>query len=112
MSHRIRATEIKRPTRDDRVSDDGRNGLITAIGIVLAFSLTFFGQWSLGDDPWEARDLGPVSFMCIGNSLLLISLYRALVPYTQTVKRYTVTAQLFLVGILVMMLGFIWSFFA
>lgn len=95
-----------------KVSDDARNGLITAIGIILGFSLTFLAQWSLDDSDWELRDLLPMVVLLAGVSMMLAALKRALIPYHQNIPHYEKTVQLFFWSIVVVLFGFVVSIFS
>lgn len=92
---------------DKMISDDGRNGLITAIGIILGFSLTFLAQWSLDDSEWELRDLPSLGLLLIGIFCMLAALRKALLPYKQTIKHYENTVHLFFWSIVIVLIGFV-----
>jgi hypothetical protein len=84
----------------DVITDEARTALITAIGIILAFTLGFFGQWSLASDetPWERYEILVLIVMCIGIALNIIALYLSL-ELTQTRKFYKRTVAIFTAGI-------------
>ena len=87
------------------MSPGSRTALVTAIGIILGFVLTFFERWSNVPGPWDARHIAPVGALALGIILILVSLYRALVPHDQSVARYEATVRLFVIGISVVLLG-------
>jgi hypothetical protein len=93
------------PQPPTHISDDGRNGLITAQGIVLGFAVGFFGQWSLDDEPWERGDFWPLLALGGGLTLLCYSLFRALIPYVQTVGHYEKTVWVFVGGLALVFIG-------
>jgi hypothetical protein len=84
---------------EERITDEARNGLITAIGIVLGFALAFFGTWSMASGEWQRADIVRGLVLGLGIVILILPLYRSLAPYVQTVKRYEGTVKLFVSGI-------------
>jgi hypothetical protein len=91
------------------VGDEGKNGLITAIGIVLGFVLGFYTQWAFGEDPWRSEDIIPTLLYLCGIAVLIISLYNALIPYKQTVKHYERTVRIFILGVTLFGIAFLVS---
>ncbi len=108
---------------DEEIVDSaGKNGLVTAIGVILAFTLTFFGTWSLTEDPhptsptfgdsgWEYKDLPTVILLGIGIVLLIVTLYHALIPYRYNAKHFRQTVWLFTFSIGVVLVGFLTAVF-
>lgn len=89
------------------VSDDGKNGLVTAIGIVLAFTLSFVGEWSLTPESWQPNDRLPAILLLSGITVQTIALLCALVPYKQTVRRYYGVVCGFVAGIVLIAVGIV-----
>ena len=85
---------------------DWRKSLLTAIGIVLGFSLSFLGNWSLGEGNWELIHLPALFSLVGGNAILVVSLYRLTMPkYRKShtgreVELFTLGAGLTLLGFL------------
>src|SRR5215472_2437639 len=60
------------------ITDEHRNGSITAIGILLGFSLTFLSSWMHGSEPWDYPAIAILLMLASGIALQLISLRRLL----------------------------------
>lgn len=100
------------PEREPGISDEQRNGSITAIGIVLGFSLTFMASWPQGDDPWEASGIAILAILGVGIILQIVSLWQLLVlPNTRGLKHdrraHNSAVRLFGVGMAVVFAGFL-----
>lgn len=85
------------------ISDEHRNGSITAIGIVLGFSLSFLASWSLDEQPWNFWSLPVLAFLSAGIALQMKALYDLLrLPNIKGSKHTTAyhnkAALLFLLG--------------
>jgi hypothetical protein len=105
------------------VSASTRNGLITAIGIILGFTLSFFAHWgTLGaqagpnspmasQDIWKPGDIPAIVTLLGGIICLLWSLGRALQRSLSEAK-YDKTVTLFITGIGIAVLGFIFAIFS
>ena len=85
---------------------DWRKSLIQAIGIVLGFSLSFLGNWSLGEGNWEPIHLPALFALVGGAAVLVMSLYRITMPKyrrshtAREVELFTLGAGLTLLGFL------------
>ena len=55
-----------------------RNGNVTVIGIVIAFSLGFVSQWAANPVPWNAIDTFAIIPMVVGIVLQLFALWSML----------------------------------
>ncbi len=80
------------------VSDNARNGLVTAIGIVLGFTVAFLINFSMHPSKWESDDIPTLIFVISGIIIMIVSLYRSLIPYDQPVKYYERTVRIFVLG--------------
>ena len=80
------------------VSDNARNGLVTAVGIILGFTLAFIVQFCLSPGEWEGRDIPALIFLIIGTIILMACFYRALYPYKQKIHYYELTVKIFTLG--------------
>ncbi|MEO0415028.1 MAG: hypothetical protein AAF226_08770 [Verrucomicrobiota bacterium] len=92
------------------ISDDARNGLITANGVILAFVLGFFVNFTYSDHQWRFVDLISM-FLLLGSLILLtLALYRAFLPYRQNVAYFKRTIHWMIAGITSALLGAICGF--
>ena len=94
-------------TDEPQMSPISRSALVTAIGILLGFTLAFFERWNGAPGEWELHHLLPLAGLISGGVLMVISLYRALVPHDQSVRRYESTVRLFVVSVILVLVGFI-----
>lgn len=94
-------------SHEPQMSPISRSALVTAIGILLGFTLTFFEHWNEAPGEWRARHIPPVVALALGGILMVISLYRALVPHDQNVRQYERTVRLFIAGVALVLIGFI-----
>ncbi len=92
---------------EPQMSPISRSALVTAIGILLGFTLTFFERWNEAPGAWRAHHIPPVVALALGCVVMVISLYCALVPHDQTVGQYERTVRIFVAGVVVVLVGFI-----
>ena len=92
---------------EPQMSPISRSALVTAIGILLGFSLAFFERWITTPGGWAPHHIFPLAGLILGSVLMVISLYRALVPHDQSVRRYEHTVRLFVVSVVLVLAGFI-----
>jgi hypothetical protein len=100
------------PRSPEGISDEHRNGSITAIGVVLGFSLTFLASWARDDDQWEYSDILILLTLASGIAMQMISLRRLLILPRTPGLRHSVTdhnkaAKLFLWGTALVSAGFL-----
>jgi hypothetical protein len=93
------------------VSDDAKNGLVTANGVILAFVLGFFVNYTSADHPWRIEDILPMGTIVLGLVLLSLSIYRTFIPYTQKVPYFERTVRIMMSGILLSIIGAILGIF-
>ena len=104
-----------------------RSGIITGIGIFLGFLLNFIAYWaftwSIKESSlpvptgtaretiigWRIWDIPVIVLLLIGVMLITVSLYRVLIPYSQTLRRYEGSIKLFVFGVIVSMIGVAFS---
>lgn len=91
-----------------------RGGLITAITVLLGFSLSFFRFWGFeSTGKWTLRSIIPVTTLVIAVVLQIIALVRALDvadddehEYRKTVKWFIASAVVLLVGMILALLEY------
>ena len=95
--------------REDRPIPQGyREGLITAITVLLGFSLTFFRFWGFeASGEWTTRSIIATLTLAVAVLLQIIALVRSLrleddhpTEYRRTVMWFTSSAVVLLVGML------------
>lgn len=91
-----------------------RQGIITAITVLLGFSLAFFRFWGFeapGD--WTPRSVIATSTLVVAVGLQIVALFRSLrledddpVEYRKTVRWFIASAVVLLVGLLIAVVVF------
>jgi amino acid transporter len=97
------------PERPHRPLPEGyRQGLITAITVLLGFSLAFFRFWGFeASGEWNQRSIVAAATLVVAVLLQIVALVRSLRledddpnEYRKTVKWFTTSAAVLLVGLL------------
>jgi hypothetical protein len=88
-----------------RIDATFRNGSLTAIGIVLGFSLGFTAQWATDDTPWIASDYVAAIALVIGIVLQIKSLAEMLEVNSLEIPVYQKAKNRFMSGLLVTAFG-------
>lgn len=106
------AMQRREPNGSEGITDEHRNGSITAIGIVLGFSLTFLSSWMHGPEPWDYTGIVILLTVASGIALQIISLRRLLILPQAPGLRHSLThhnraATLFLWGTALVSAGFL-----
>jgi hypothetical protein len=91
-----------------------RQGLITAITVLLGFSLAFFKFWTFeAPGEWTARSVAATSTIVAAVGLQIVALFRSLrleddseTEYRKTVRWFVASAAVLLVGLLVTVVVF------
>jgi hypothetical protein len=89
----------------EKVSSTFRNGSLTAIGVVLAFSLGFLNNWATIQAPWYPQDLGAVALIAGGIAFQIWALARMLSVASLELPTYQRIVRIFLVGLFLVSLG-------
>jgi uncharacterized membrane protein YczE len=104
--------EITKPEEQELIEATFRNGSITAIGVVVGFSLGFLSRWSALPGEWAHSDLVSVALITLGVALQIKSLADLLMVSCLQVKRYNRSIWTFLIGLTLVGLGVILAIFA
>jgi hypothetical protein len=104
MSETHTQTETTKP---GHVNAEERNGSITALGILLGFSLTVFSSWVDRPEEWNLVHAIPLPFYVAGVGLQLRSLHDLLRLPSGTWQRHGRTVGIAAAGVVAMVLGFI-----
>ena len=91
-----------------------RQGIITAITVLLGFSLTFFRFWSFeAPGEWTARSVVATSTLLVAVVLQIVALFRSLriedddeTEYRKTVRWFIASAVVLLVGLFIAVVVF------
>jgi uncharacterized membrane protein YczE len=106
------AVEPAEPEVQQSVDSTFRNGSITAIGVVVGFSLGFLSRWSALPGEWMQTDLVSVALITLGLALQVKSLADLLLVSSLQLKRYNRSIRFFLAGLILVGLGVVFAVFA
>lgn len=85
-------------TEEPRVELLFRNGTLTVIGIMLAFSLNFLTQWANNPIAWGLVDLPTIALISGGIVVQMVALIR-LLHHDSTIRAYfDLATRIFVVG--------------
>ena len=82
-----------------------RNGSLTAISVILGFSLSFLVRWSALPGPWTRFDLLSVALLTLGVVLQIVAVAALLFTSSLDEKLYNRAVGLFLAGLGIVALG-------
>ncbi|MBO1903820.1 hypothetical protein KHP60_02625 [Microvirga sp. 3-52] len=106
------AVEPVESDEQQRVDSTFRNGSITAIGVVVGFSLGFLSRWSALPGEWMQTDLVSVASITLGLALQVKALADLLLVSSLQLKRYNRSIRFFLAGLILVGLGVVFAVFA
>lgn len=84
-----------------------RNGTITVVGIILAFSLGFLTQWANNPIPWTLFDLPTIVLISAGIAIQLGALVKLLSHDSLVRSQFDKATRLFVVGLVTTVAGVI-----
>jgi hypothetical protein len=107
------ASKAHKPVAEPTTIDSTfRNGSITAIGVVVGFSLGFLARWAGLPGEWAYVDLFSVATITLGIGLQIKSLADLLLVSSLQLKRYNRSIRIFLAGLILVALGIMMALFA
>ena len=89
-----------------------RNGSLTAMGVVVAFSLGFLSRWAGLPGSWTGSDVFAVAAIILGIALQVKALVDMLSVRSLIVVRYDRTVRVFLAGLILVTVGIAAAIFA
>lgn len=93
------------PDQPEKIESTFRSGSLTAVGIVLGFSLSFLSRWAANPNTWSRVDIIPLILLATGIGLQLKAFSNLLGRDSLLVIRYDRTQRLFVIGLIIMTLG-------
>ena len=88
-----------------RIDATFRNGSLTAISVVLGFSLSFLNRWAALPGPWQRTDLAAVAAISLGIVAQVIAVASLLSTRSLGLAYYHRAVVVFLVGLACVALG-------
>lgn len=89
----------------DRIESTFRSGSMTAVSVVIGFSLTFLNRWAALPGGWHVSDLAAVVGIVAGIVLQITTLARLLSPRSLLLRHYERSTAIFLAGLILVALG-------
>ena len=89
----------KPPDAPARISPEFRNGSLTAISVIVGFSLSFLSRWAGTPGKWHNADLFAVALIVIGSAAQIWSLGAMLFVSSMLAANYDRAIRIFLVGL-------------
>jgi hypothetical protein len=102
MTGRDALSDEKAP---ERIDSTFRNGSLTAIGVVVGFSLGFLSNWATSYGEWTIPDVVAVISIMIGIVFQIRSLAGMLAYSSLILVRYDRLVRIFMIGIIFTALG-------
>jgi hypothetical protein len=82
-----------------------RNGSLTAISVLVGFSLSFLSHWAGTPGKWHAADLIAVALIVMGSGLQIWALASMLFISSLVAHKYTSAVRVFLTGLAIVAFG-------
>lgn len=93
------------PDQPEKIDSTFRNGSLTAVGIILGFSLTFLSRWAANPNAWGRIDSLPLALLAIGIGMQVKAFADLMGRDSLLVTRYDRAKRIFMVGLVMMALG-------
>lgn len=96
--------QLKAPEQA-RIQPEFRNGSLTAISVLVGFSLSFLARWAGTPGKWYALDVTAVALIVAGSALQIFALGSMLFLSSMVVANYERAVRIFLVGLGIVAIG-------
>lgn len=100
-----RATSATASEKDEQIGATFRNGSLTAISVIVGFSLSFLAKWAGIPGSWNGSDLLAVAAIAIGIVLQIITVALLLSVTSLSLSRYNRAVTIFLIGLVFVCIG-------
>lgn len=88
-----------------KIHPEFRNGSLTAISVLIGFSLSFLSRWAGTPGKWHTVDLVAVAFIVLGSATQIWALGSLLFVSSMIAANYERATRTFLVGLIIVALG-------
>jgi hypothetical protein len=95
----------KAPAAPERITPEFRNGSLTAISVIVGFSLSFLSRWAGTPGKWHNADLFAVALIVLGSAAQIWSLGAMLFVSSMVMANYQRAIRIFLVGLALVAVG-------
>ena len=83
----------------ERITELFRNGSLTAMSVIVGFSLSFLSRWAGSPGKWHNADLFAVALIVVGSAAQIWSLGAMLFLSAMLTANYQRAIRIFLVGL-------------
>jgi hypothetical protein len=94
-----------KPEETPRISPEFRNGSLTAVSVIVGFSLSFLSRWAGTPGKWHVADLVAVVLIVAGSAAQIVSLGAMLFVSSMLLANYERAIRIFLVGLTLVAFG-------
>jgi hypothetical protein len=101
----MRDTISDSPPKSETIEATFRNGSLTALSVLLGFSLSFVARWAGLPGAWSTADLLAVSSIATGITVQLVAIGLLLSVRSLLLHRYNRAVALFLLGLVFVAVG-------
>jgi len=98
--------------RPSTIDSTFRNGSLTAIGVVVGFSLGFLSRWASTPGQWGHADLVAVAAITLGIACQIKALADMLSRNSLSAVRYDRSVRVFMAGLILVAAGVVIAIFA
>ena len=92
-------------TDSARIHPEFRNGSLTAISVIVGFSLSFLSRWAGAPGKWHGADLFAVTLIVTGSALQIWALGAMLFVSSMVASNYNRAIRIFLIGLALVAVG-------
>src|SRR5215475_8315767 len=96
---------VKPPDPPERITELFRNGSLTAISVIVGFSLSFLSRWAGTPGKWHNADLFAVALIVLGSAAQIWSLGAMLFVSSMVMANYRAAIRIFLIGLALVAVG-------
>lgn len=97
------------PAAPSTIEATFRNGSLTAMSVLVGFSLSFLNRWAALPGTWQAIDLVAVGLIAAGIVLQTKALADMLLVSSLVLARYKGAVRVFLVGLVLVGVGMVFA---
>jgi hypothetical protein len=97
--------ETKPERAGARISGEFRNGSLTAISVIVGFSLSFLSRWADTPGKWHTGDLFAVALIVAGSAAQIVALGAMLFVSSMMTSNYERAIRIFLIGLGLVAIG-------
>jgi hypothetical protein len=98
-------TTMSDPQPQEKIDSTFRNGTLTAVGIILGFSLSFISHWVSNPNDWSRIDILPAGFLLVGIVLQVKVVSDLLARDSLLASNYDRSRKLFMIGLIIVAIG-------